>query len=669
MPTTERLYEFDLMPTLDAADIIYCADVSDSDKEVKTTVAGLIGAYPALLSLGGIALANSMIFITDSSGVAQLSSTLPAFTMGGIISADNNTITGLPTPTASTDAANKAYVDASGSGTVSSVTGTTNEIDVGGTASDPVLSLSATIDTPGTFNIQSTTAVGGINNDNTLATASATTLSTDLALKTYIDNVAGSGFTVVLTCLLGTTANLSGTYANGTAGVGATLTNNTTQAALEVDGVTVQVADRLLVKNQTATTDNGVYVVTTVGDGSTNWVLTRATDYDEPSEIIPGTLVPISSGTVNGGSIYLESATVTTIGTDPILFDIFAQPGNSFVTLATNQTVTGDKEFTGTTIVPTPSTDTEAANKGYVDAAITGGGGGGNVGDFVDFAGTSAPSGCLLCDGTSYATATYPDLFAVIGYTWGGSGANFNVPNAERRVMIGSGGTGTATIGNAVGDTGGAETVTLATTNMPGGVPINASTSGGINVVSNTGTASYVPKSGTPYSGGASTAVNITQKSMVVLRCIRYEPVATSTATASNQASQETATSSVVFTNPASQQYHPSSAKAWVVFNGTGTLAITASYNVTSVTDNGSGDYTVNFTNAFSSINYSASGSCADGTSITYTSGTAPYVCGPQATPTASAWRFGTGQGTVGAQSGVRADYTYISVQFFGELA
>ena len=46
-------------------------------------------------------------------------------------------------------------------------------------------------------------------------------------------------------------------------------------------------------------------------------------------------------------------------------------------------------------------------------------------------------------------------------------------------------------------------------------------------------------------------------------------------------------------------------AKAWVNFNGTGTVAIRASGNVTSITDNGTGDYTVNFTNAMSDANYS----------------------------------------------------------------
>jgi hypothetical protein len=47
------------------------------------------------------------------------------------------------------------------------------------------------------------------------------------------------------------------------------------------------------------------------------------------------------------------------------------------------------------------------------------------------------------------------------------------------------------------------------------------------------------------------------------------------------------------------------SAKAWVNFNGTGTVAIRASYNVSSITDNGTGDYTINFTNALPDANYS----------------------------------------------------------------
>ena len=54
-------------------------------------------------------------------------------------------------------------------------------------------------------------------------------------------------------------------------------------------------------------------------------------------------------------------------------------------------------------------------------------------------------------------------------------------------------------------------------------------------------------------------------------------------------------------------------AKAWVNFNGTGTVAIRRAFNVSSITDNGTGDYSVNFTTAMSDANYSAIGSGGDG--------------------------------------------------------
>jgi hypothetical protein len=54
--------------------------------------------------------------------------------------------------------------------------------------------------------------------------------------------------------------------------------------------------------------------------------------------------------------------------------------------------------------------------------------------------------------------------------------------------------------------------------------------------------------------------------------------------------------------------------RAWVNFNGTGTVAIRASGNVTSITDNGTGDYTVNFTNAMPDTNYIYTGSCGNDT-------------------------------------------------------
>jgi autotransporter translocation and assembly factor TamB len=86
------------------------------------------------------------------------------------------------------------------------------------------------------------------------------------------------------------------------------------------------------------------------------------------------------------------------------------------------------------------------------------------------------------------------------------------------------------------------------------------------------------------------------------------------------------------------------SAKAWVNFDGTGTPAIRASYNVSSITDNGTGDYTVNFITALPDANYSIniSGQSAN-------DATATVVCqiSSQANPSAAACRIRTANPTV----------------------
>jgi microcystin-dependent protein len=85
------------------------------------------------------------------------------------------------------------------------------------------------------------------------------------------------------------------------------------------------------------------------------------------------------------------------------------------------------------------------------------------TGAMLDFAGASSPSGFLLCDGSVKSQTDYPNLFTVISTIWntGGEGAgNFRLPDFRRRVAVGSGGTGTGTLGNTVGNTGGAEDVT-----------------------------------------------------------------------------------------------------------------------------------------------------------------------------------------------------------------
>lgn len=83
-------------------------------------------------------------------------------------------------------------------------------------------------------------------------------------------------------------------------------------------------------------------------------------------------------------------------------------------------------------------------------------------GTILDYAGSGAPSGWLLCDGTAVSRTTYSGLFTVIGVTWGaGDGSTtFNVPDLKGRVTIGVG-TGTGLTARALADSGGAETHVL----------------------------------------------------------------------------------------------------------------------------------------------------------------------------------------------------------------
>lgn len=168
--------------------------------------------------------------------------------------------------------------------------------------------------------------------------------------KQYADAIS-AGLLFRNTCKASTTVNLTSTYSNGTSGVGATLTNSTTQAAFSVDGYAASVNDRILVKNQTSTFQNGIYIVTTVGDGTHNWVLTRATDYDQNTEILPGDIAPVINGTANANSLWLQTATVNTVGTDAITFGVYFLPSQYLSsTLTLNQIYLGNSSNIGTAV-------------------------------------------------------------------------------------------------------------------------------------------------------------------------------------------------------------------------------------------------------------------------------------------------------------------------------
>lgn len=261
-----------------------------------------------------------------------------------------------------------------------SITGTSNQINVtngNGVSGNPTLALSSALVLPGTlalggtfntagyaitnsvtdgdvditttgaglFVINGTQGVNGISNDATLSADSSELIPTQAAVKAYADSISAGLTWITPPAVCATTGDLAGyIYANGAAGVGATLTAGS-NGAFSADGVSPALNAVVLVRAQTATEENGIYTLTTVGDGSNPAVLTRATNYDEVSEIVPGSAIAVTGGTTYGGSIFVETATVATIGTDPIIFIQSSVPASAFVTIATNQTITGQKTF------------------------------------------------------------------------------------------------------------------------------------------------------------------------------------------------------------------------------------------------------------------------------------------------------------------------------------
>ena len=169
------------------------------------------------------------------------------------------------------------------------------------------------------------TASVALNNQKITGLAEPTAAS-DAATKNYVDT-AIQGLDPKASAKVATTSNLTATYNNGTSGVGATLTNSGTLAALALDGQTVAVGDRVLVKDQTTATQNGIYEVTNAGSGSVAWVLTRALDANLWTEL-PGAYIFVEQGTVNADNGFLITVDAGgTFGTTNITITQFSGAG------------------------------------------------------------------------------------------------------------------------------------------------------------------------------------------------------------------------------------------------------------------------------------------------------------------------------------------------------
>ena len=146
--------------------------------------------------------------------------------------------------------------------------------------------------------------------------------SQDAATKAYVDSVA-NGLDVKASVKYASTANVAGTYDNGAG----TITAGS-NGAFSIDGATPTASDRVLLKNQTDATENGLYLVTTVGSGSAAYVLTRTPDADAAAEITGGAFVFVEAGTANADNGYVFTHNGTpTLGTTDITVEQFSGAG------------------------------------------------------------------------------------------------------------------------------------------------------------------------------------------------------------------------------------------------------------------------------------------------------------------------------------------------------
>ena len=171
----------------------------------------------------------------------------------------------------------------------------------------------------------------------------------DATNKRYVDTLF-QGLKPKEAVAVGTFADLGGTYNNGTdplnPGLGATITLGA--ALTTLDGYTLLDGDRILVKNQATTAENGIYTWAS----ATPTVLTRALDYDAAAEMLTGVFVFCKGGTTNGSFGFVQTSDdVATVGTSAVTFTIQSAPIS--YTAGTGLTLTGTQFYiTDTAVTP-----------------------------------------------------------------------------------------------------------------------------------------------------------------------------------------------------------------------------------------------------------------------------------------------------------------------------
>ena len=206
-------------------------------------------------------------------------------------------------------------------GTVSGITATMvglGNVDNTSDANKPVSTATQTA-LDAKLNLSGGTLTGA------LTLSGAPTSDLHAATKQYVDGLA-AGINFHQPVVAATAGNLAGTYNNGTNGVGATITASANGSIGTIDGVSVSVGNRILLRAQTDAKENGIYTITAVGSAGAPWVVTRATDADNSptGELANGDFTFVTSGSTNGSKGFIVSTTGTiTIGTTEVTYAQF----------------------------------------------------------------------------------------------------------------------------------------------------------------------------------------------------------------------------------------------------------------------------------------------------------------------------------------------------------
>lgn len=156
--------------------------------------------------------------------------------------------------------------------------------------------------------------------------------STSIATTAFVTNAVNTAISNAPTkasCAYASVAALpTVTYSNGASGVGATLTASA-NGALSLDGGSPTSGQRVLIKNQASGLQNGIYVVTNAGSVSTVFVLTRAADFDQTSEVTPGSSTFINNGTsLDNTTWQMITDAPIVVGTTTLQWTQVAGPGS-----------------------------------------------------------------------------------------------------------------------------------------------------------------------------------------------------------------------------------------------------------------------------------------------------------------------------------------------------